>query len=49
MFPVWDGCWSGGVNAVTMYGRSNLVLILKCILLKTRACLHCLSQPFSYG
>lgn len=25
---LWDGCWSGWVNALTMYGRSNLVLIL---------------------
>lgn len=47
MFPPWDGCWSGCVDALPMYGRSNSVLILTCILLKTQVCLCCLTQPFS--
>lgn len=47
VFPLWDGCWSGWVNALPVYGRSHPVLVLKCILLKTHVYLCCLTQPFS--
>lgn len=46
MFPVWEGCWRGWGTALIMYGRSNLVLILKCVLLKTHACLPLFKSAF---